>query len=88
MASTEAKADEVGLLALTAELKREIRFYPNETMQETIDAYGLTESPFVKKNIGIGNVAEAAALASVSSGRLALAKTRFEKVTVALVWQK
>lgn len=88
LASTEAKADEAGLLTLAKEMQQDIRFYPNEIMQETIDAYGLTESPFVKKNIGIGNVAEAAALASVPAGRLALAKTRFEKVTVALVWQK
>lgn len=88
LASTEVKADEAGLLALSAELKRDIRFHSNEKMQETIDAYGLSESPFVKKNIGIGNVAEAAALTSVSAGRLALAKTRFEKVTVALVWEK
>ncbi len=88
LASTEAKAEEAGLLALVAELKREIRFYPNEEMQETIAAYGLTEAPFVRKNIGIGNVAEAAALTSVPAGRLALAKTRFEKVTVALVWEK
>ena len=88
LASTEAKADEAGLLALSAKLKRDIRFHSNEKMQETIDAYGLSESPFVKKNIGIGNVAEAAALASVPAGRLALAKTRSEKVTVALVWEK
>ena len=88
LASTKAKADEAGLLALAKELRREIRFYPHEKMQETIDAYGLDESPFVKENIGIGNVAEAAALGSVPAGRLALAKTRFEKVTVALVWQK
>ena len=88
LASTEVKADEAGLLALSAKLKRDIRFHSNEKMQETIDAYGLSESPFVKKNIGIGNVAEAAALASVPAGRLALAKTRFEKVTVALVWEK
>lgn len=88
LASTEAKADEAGLLALSAKLKRDIRFHSNEKMQETIYAYGLSESPFVKKNIGIGNVAEAAALASVPAGRLALAKTRFEKVTVALVWEK
>ena len=88
IASTAAKADESGLLALAAEIKREIRFHPNGKMQETIEAYGLSESPFVKKNIGIGNVAEAAALASVSAGRLALAKTRFEKVTVALTWEK
>ena len=88
LASTEAKADEAGLLALSAKLKRDIRFHSNEKVQETIDAYGLSESPFVKKNIGIGNVAEAAALASVPAGRLALAKTRFEKVTVALVWEK
>ena len=88
LASTEAKADEAGLLALSAKLKRDIRFHSNEKMQETIDAYGLSESPFVKENIGIGNVAEAAALGSVPAGRLALAKTRFEKVTVALVWEK
>lgn len=88
LASTEVKVDEAGLLALSAELKRDIRFHSNEKMQETIDAYGLSESPFVKKNIGIGNVAEAAALASVPAGRLALAKTKFEKVTVALVWEK
>ena len=88
LASTEAKADEAGLLALSAKLKRDIRFHSNEKMQETIDAYGLSESPFVKRNIGIGNVAEAAALASVPAGRLALAKTKFEKVTVALVWEK
>ncbi len=88
LASTKAKADEAGLLALAKELRREIRFYPHEKMQEIIERYGLTESSFVKKSIGIGNVAEAAALASVSAGRLALGKTRFEKVTVALVWQK
>ena len=40
--------------------------------------------------IGIGNVCEAAAYccAGERGGRLALRKTKFEKVTVALLWEK
>ena len=43
----------------------------------------------MKKTIGIGNVAESAALAEAGQrGRIALGKTKYEKVTVALVWQR
>ena len=67
-----------------------LRFYEGAALQATVDHYQLRESPFVRKTIGVGNVAEAAALAAAgaSGGSMALGKTKFEKVTVALVWQK
>ena len=88
IASTVVKKEEAGLLALAKELGVEIRFYENEALQEKIDAHHLSESAFVKKNIGVGNVSEAAALCAIPEGRVALAKTKFTKVTVALVWEK
>lgn len=88
IASTVVKKEEAGLLALAKALGVEIRFYENVALQEKIDAYRLSESAFVKKTIGVGNVSEAAALCAVREGRVALAKTKFTKVTVALVWEK
>ena len=89
-ASTIVKRDEDGLLAAAATLGREIRFYPNEELAAMIERYGLTESDFVRQTIGIGNVSEAAALcaAGEEGGRMALGKTSFGKVTVALLWEK
>ena len=89
-ASTAAKRAEQGLLAAAEECGCTIQFYENQPMREMIEAYGLMESPFVKRTIGIGNVCEAAALccAGTHGGRFALGKTKFEKVTVALLWEK
>ncbi len=88
-ASTVAKREEAGLLELAAAHKCEISFFENEIMQRCIDQHHLEESSFVKKTIGIGNVCEAAALCATAGqgGRFALVKTKFEKVTVALLWQ-
>ena len=89
-ASTEVKRDEAGLLAAVRTLGREIQFFPNEALAHMIDQYGLTESDFVRQTIGVGNVSEAAALcaAGKEGGRMALGKTGFGKVTVALLWEK
>ena len=89
-ASTIVKRDEEGLLAAAETLGREIHFYPNEELAAMIERYGLAESDFVRQTIGIGNVAEAAALcaAGEDGGRMALGKTGFGKVTVALLWEK
>lgn len=86
LASTAFKREERGLHEAAAELRRPLYFYANDVLQGIIRQYGLRESDFVRQTIGIGNVCEAAALAS-GGGRMALGKTRFEKVTVALVWQ-
>ena len=89
-ASTTVKSEEEGLLSAAATLGREVRFYPNEELAAMIERYGLTESDFVRQTIGVGNVSEAAALcaAGEEGGRMALGKTSFGKVTVALLWEK
>ena len=88
LASTIVKKEEQGLLSLAETMGREICFFDNEALQSKIDDYHLKESSFVKSQIGVGNVCEAAALACVTSGRFALPKTKYEKVTVALIWER
>ena len=88
LASAEVKKDEAGLLELASSLGVEAHFFGSDVLRETIEAYGLEESPFVRKQIGAGNVCEAAALCCLPHGKFALKKTRFTKVTVALLWEK
>lgn len=90
IASTIVKKQETGLLLAAEKLSCPLYFYENAAMAKNIFKYKLIESDFVKKTIGIGNVAEAAAYTYVGErgGRLALPKTKFEKVTVALLWEK
>ena len=88
LASTVAKSDERGLLAAAEELGVSIEFYENEGLAEMIEKYHLLESAFVKKIIGVGNICQASALCRAGQGNIALEKTKYEKVTVALVWQK
>ncbi|MBQ1889873.1 cobalt-precorrin 5A acetaldehyde-lyase [Selenomonas ruminantium] len=90
LASTVVKRHEAGILFAADSLARPVHFYDHAQLQAMIARYQLEESDFVKENIGIGNVCEAAAYCCVgeAGGRLALRKTKFEKVTVALVWEK
>lgn len=88
LASTLVKQDEQGLIEAAETLQLPITFFDNEAMQEKIYGYNLQESAFVKKTIGVGNVCEAAALCWAGDGVIALPKTKYEKVTVALIWQK
>lgn len=87
LSSTAFKRGERGLHEAAAALGIPLAFYENGQLQDVIRRYNLEESDFVRKTIGIGNVCEAAALAA-GGGRMALGKTRFEKVTVALVWHR
>ena len=88
LATVDVKRDEVGLLEYSARIGRPIKFFDVETLKRTIDRYRLEESAFVQSKIGVGNVCEAAALSSVERGRVALTKTKFDGVTVALIWEK
>ena len=90
LASTIVKKHEAGIIYAGDSLVRPVKFYDNDKMAQMIEAHQLEESAFVKKHIGIGNVCEAAAYCSAGErgGRLALRKTNFEKVTVALLWEK
>ena len=88
IASVDIKRDEIGLIEFANSIHKEIKFFDVSTLKRTIERYNLSESSFVKQTIGIGNICEAAALSSVEFGRVALPKTKFEKVTVALVFSK
>ena len=85
-ATVDIKRDEKGLIDFVKNLGREIKFFTVNELAEKILEYKLEESEFVKKNIGIGNVCEAAALC-VAHGKFALPKTKFNEVTVALIWE-
>lgn len=84
-ATVDIKRDEENLIAFVKNLGREIKFFTVDELNEKVSEYKLIESDFVKKNIGVGNVCEAAALA-VTHGKFALPKTKFDEVTIALLW--
>ena len=85
--STEVKADEQGLLSWAQHRGAAVHFYGNEVMQKAVDRFHLPESAFVKQQIGIGNVCEAAVLSYNERAHIILPKTKFEKVTVSLAWE-
>ncbi len=87
IASVDIKSDEVGLIEFAKLINRDIKFFDVETLRRVVDKYNLTESEFVKNTIGVGNVCEASALACVERGKFALTKTKFDGVTIALLWQ-
>lgn len=87
IASAYLKADEQGILQTAQKYNIQLQFYEADILKKAVLDYGLSESVFVKKQIGVGNVCEAAALANGHS-KLILNKTKFEKVTVALAWEK
>lgn len=85
--STVVKADEKGLLSWAHHHGAAVHFYDNEAMRKAIDKFHLAESAFVKRQIGIGNVCEAAVLSYNERAHIILPKTKFEKVTVSLAWE-
>ncbi len=84
LASVDKKSDEEGLLAFAEDSGLPIHFYSAETLRKTAEKHHLETSSFVQKEIGVGNVCEAAALTEAPSGRTLLAKTKFPSVTVAM----
>jgi cobalt-precorrin 5A hydrolase len=90
MASVSVKSHEEGLLEAARELDVPIHFYEPKVLEQQIDAFHLMQSEFVKSRVGVGNVCEAAALCEaigISTGmRFALLKSKYEQVTVSLLW--
>lgn len=87
LASAWVKRDEFGLHDAAQKLGVPIFFFEKDELQEKIQEQNLKKSAFVEKTIGVGNVCEAAAFCFAEKGRMALAKTKFQNVTVALLWQ-
>ncbi|MBR1397482.1 MAG: cobalt-precorrin 5A hydrolase [Selenomonadaceae bacterium] len=86
IASVDVKCDEAGLIEFAASVNKRLKFFDVNTLKRTIERYNLSESEFVKRTIGVGNVCEAAALSCVKTGKFALTKTKFDGITVALIW--
>ncbi|MCI5837397.1 MAG: cobalt-precorrin 5A hydrolase [Veillonellaceae bacterium] len=82
--SVDVKADEEGLLALAETYRRPITFYPRQELAEVIRRYGLEESEFVKKTIGVGNICESTVILTTKNPQLILGKTKYRSATVAL----
>lgn len=85
-ATLDIKRDEKNLIDFVKNLGREIKFFTVAELAEKILEYKLDESIFVKKNIGVGNVCESAALC-VANAKFVLSKTKFDEVTIALAWE-
>jgi len=88
IASVDIKSDEIGLIEFAESIGKDIKFFDVETLRNTIKRYNLSESEFVKKAVGVGNICESAALSCVENGKFALTKKKFNNVTVALIWEK
>jgi len=84
MASADLKKNEIGLLAAGQQLVIPIKFYNNDLLRHCIVEQQLIESDFVKKELGVGNVCEAAALLVGESTTLLLPKTKYPQVTIAI----
>ncbi len=79
MASIDVKQDEAGLLACAKVLKAQTVFYTADELNAVPGEF--TESEFVRKTVGVGNVCERAALCG--GGTLMIPKTAKDGVTVA-----
>jgi cobalt-precorrin 5A hydrolase len=82
------KEDEIGLLAMVEQMNVPLATYGNEELQRCIDTHRLDTAEFVEEKIGVGNVCEAAALLASGADKLLLAKTVYDKITVAIAEAK
>lgn len=82
--STTLKSNEEGLLKFAAKIGVPVSFFSNQDIMYSIEKYKLTVSVFVEKEIGVGNVCEAAALLAGKTNKLLLPKTKYQGVTVAI----
>lgn len=82
--STIVKQDEDGLLQCAAKLAVPVKFFNNHEIQACIAKNNLEISRFVEKEIGVGNICEAAALLAGQTNKLVLNKTKFQGITVAI----
>ncbi|CCK82498.1 cobalt-precorrin 5A hydrolase [Desulfobacula toluolica] len=81
-ATSDIKKDEIGLLALSQEMKIQIDFYDKNKLNsvKTIQ----TPSKMVEKHLGVKSVCEAAAILSAGNGQLIVPKKKNKDVTIAV----
>jgi len=85
LASVRAKSDEPGLEEAAGELGVPLVFADDEQVEAQIVAYGLAESDWVRKSIGVGAASEPAALWAAGPGAVLVQhKIARDGITVAL----
>jgi len=84
IATTAAKEDEIGLLAMVQQMSVPLEVYTSEQLQECIDRCRLETSEFVEDQIGVGSVCEPAALIAARTDKLLLGKTVYNGITIAI----
>ncbi len=84
LASVDVKSDEQGLLTASEKLGAATCFYTAAELAATVKEYKLKESDFVRKQIGVGNICEAAVIRASQGGTLLVPRTRYPNITVAL----
>lgn len=83
LATIDLKEDESGLIAYAVENSLEIDIIKREEIKKA--DLNISSSEFVEKVIGVPGVCEPAALLSSKTGKLILEKTKFSRVTIAVV---
>lgn len=81
IASIDLKKNETGILDFSAKLGIKPVFYTAESLSKAETEGGFTESGFVRRTTGVGNVCERAAV--MRGGTIVIRKTGCEGVTVA-----
>ena len=86
--SIELKAQEKGLLEAAHDLGVPFETFPSLSIQRINEKYKLSKSKFVKTEVGVDGVCEAASLLGSGMGSLILPKVKARGVTVAISWEK
>ncbi|WP_346354299.1 cobalt-precorrin 5A hydrolase [Azotosporobacter soli] len=84
MASVDVKSTEKGLLEAAATLAAKTVFFSADELAQTVAKYNLKESDFVRKQIGVGNICEAAVMKVSQEETLLVPRTRYPQITIAL----
>lgn len=82
--SIDKKADEEGLIEAAAKLRIPFLTFSAQQIQTVNEMEQLTKSQFVKKEIGVDGVCEAASLLGTKDGTLILPKQKFKGITIAI----
>jgi cobalt-precorrin 5A hydrolase len=86
--SIDLKANESGLSQAAESLGIPFECFSSERIQKVNVQQNLAQSEFVKKNIGVDGVCEAASILGTQMGELILPKLKLEGITIALSRRK
>ena len=85
-ATADIKKDEIGLLALSKEMKIQIVFYDKKNLNSVKTI--MTPSKMAEKHLGVKSVCEAAAILAANNGKLIVPKKKNKDVTLAVAIKK